>query len=110
MCNGRLWCIALIMFFVFKKKTAYELRISDWSSDVCSSDLANDFKSALIRADLQEADTGKPEKAQIFYQQEMTSLGNIRGRFESKTKYRSEERRVGKECVSSCSARCSPYH
>src|SRR3546814_16097928 len=28
------------MFFFFKQKTAYELRISDWSSDVCSSDLA----------------------------------------------------------------------
>src|SRR3546814_1350086 len=29
------------MFFVFKQKTAYEVRISDWSSDVCSSDLRN---------------------------------------------------------------------
>src|SRR3546814_2027095 len=29
------WC----MFFFFKQKTAYEMRISDWSSDVCSSDL-----------------------------------------------------------------------
>src|SRR3546814_5187114 len=29
------------MFFFFKQKTAYEMRISDWSSDVCSSDLAN---------------------------------------------------------------------
>src|SRR3546814_4537142 len=29
----------IFIFFVFKKKTAYELRISDWSSDVCSSDL-----------------------------------------------------------------------
>src|SRR3546814_13504802 len=28
------------MFFLFKQKTAYEMRISDWSSDVCSSDLA----------------------------------------------------------------------
>src|SRR3546814_8878987 len=28
-------------FFVFKQKTAFEMRISDWSSDVCSSDLAN---------------------------------------------------------------------
>src|SRR3546814_8930150 len=28
-----------MLFFVFKQKTAYELRISDWSSDVCSSDL-----------------------------------------------------------------------
>src|SRR3546814_7578281 len=30
----------LCVFFFFKQKTAYELRISDWSSDVCSSDLA----------------------------------------------------------------------
>src|SRR3546814_17352049 len=29
-------------YFVFKQKTAYEMRISDWSSDVCSSDLAED--------------------------------------------------------------------
>src|SRR3546814_4403034 len=29
----------MIFFFVFKHKTAYEMRISDWSSDVCSSDL-----------------------------------------------------------------------
>src|SRR3546814_2866567 len=29
----------MIFFFFFKQKTAYELRISDWSSDVCSSDL-----------------------------------------------------------------------
>src|SRR3546814_6648012 len=30
----------IIYFFFFKQKTAYEMRISDWSSDVCSSDLA----------------------------------------------------------------------
>src|SRR3546814_1092640 len=30
----------VICFFFFKQKTAYEMRISDWSSDVCSSDLA----------------------------------------------------------------------
>src|SRR3546814_1336059 len=29
-----------MLFFVFKQKTAYEMRISDWSSDVCSSDLS----------------------------------------------------------------------
>src|SRR3546814_8378324 len=29
-----------MLFFFFKQKTAYEMRISDWSSDVCSSDLA----------------------------------------------------------------------
>src|SRR3546814_7620676 len=31
------------MFFFFKQKTAYEMRISDWSSDVCSSDLRASF-------------------------------------------------------------------
>src|SRR3546814_9270924 len=34
----RLCCVFLVFFF-FKQKTAYEMRISDWSSDVCSSDL-----------------------------------------------------------------------
>src|SRR3546814_9542566 len=31
--------LCLLFFFFFKQKTAYEMRISDWSSDVCSSDL-----------------------------------------------------------------------
>src|SRR3546814_2178196 len=34
-----LLCVLLLFFFFFKQKTAYEMRISDWSSDVCSSDL-----------------------------------------------------------------------
>src|SRR3546814_5560873 len=33
-------CYLCVFFFFFKQKTAYEMRISDWSSDVCSSDLA----------------------------------------------------------------------
>src|SRR3546814_3645766 len=32
--------VYILLFFFFKQKTAYEMRISDWSSDVCSSDLA----------------------------------------------------------------------
>src|SRR3546814_15490402 len=36
-------CSYLYVFFFFKQKTAYEMRISDWSSDVCSSDLAFDI-------------------------------------------------------------------
>src|SRR3546814_9489471 len=36
-CAWLLYC--LYIFFFFKQKTAYEMRISDWSSDVCSSDL-----------------------------------------------------------------------
>src|SRR3546814_3615616 len=33
-------CCVMLIFFFFKQKTAYEMRISDWSSDVCSSDLS----------------------------------------------------------------------
>src|SRR3546814_3631129 len=44
---------SLIIFFFFKQKTAYEMRISDWSSDVCSSDLA-------------EFQKGKPRLLNIF--------------------------------------------
>src|SRR3546814_19984531 len=40
-------CVWLIFFF-FKKKTAYDLRISDWSSDVCSSDLPIEHDVARI--------------------------------------------------------------
>src|SRR3546814_19152983 len=37
-----------VFFFFFKQKTAYEMRISDWSSDVCSSDLADtDYAAGL---------------------------------------------------------------
>src|SRR3546814_9714703 len=35
---GACFCVVCVVFF-FKQKTAYEMRISDWSSDVCSSDL-----------------------------------------------------------------------
>src|SRR3546814_4225910 len=43
-----LLCFVLDVFFFFKQKTAYEMRISDWSSDVCSSDLAlADFLPAI---------------------------------------------------------------
>src|SRR3546814_2417416 len=41
--------ILFLFFFFFKQKTAYEMRISDWSSDVCSSDLtemSDEYKMA----------------------------------------------------------------
>src|SRR3546814_3422055 len=41
-------CAVWVFFFFFKQKTAYEMRISDWSSDVCSSDL--DALPGLIEA------------------------------------------------------------
>src|SRR3546814_3321441 len=51
MCRDELCCgqyvvgvimVVVLVFFVVKQKTAYEMRISDWSSDVCSSDLVRD--------------------------------------------------------------------
>src|SRR3546814_10367304 len=42
------WCVEFVFFF--KQKTAYEMRISDWSSDVCSSDLA-DIWTVMRHAD-----------------------------------------------------------
>src|SRR3546814_1464516 len=39
----------LLFFFFFKQKTAYEMRISDWSSDVCSSDLLYDGDNVVVR-------------------------------------------------------------
>src|SRR3546814_2801250 len=40
--------VCVVFFFFFKQKTAYEMRISDWSSDVCSSDLAKMLAGAGI--------------------------------------------------------------
>src|SRR3546814_9905244 len=40
----------MYVVFFFKQKTAYEVRISDWSSDVCSSDLSSAVASAAYRA------------------------------------------------------------
>src|SRR3546814_6261864 len=42
------------MFFFFKQKTAYEMRISDWSSDVCSSDLAATLDEAVSLLEKQD--------------------------------------------------------
>src|SRR3546814_4283583 len=48
-----LWCIGEFFFF-FKQKTAYEMRISDWSSDVCSSDLLDEGVRPLRMAARQQ--------------------------------------------------------
>src|SRR3546814_10577984 len=39
-----------MLFFFFKQKTAYEMRISDWSSDVCSSDLTRSSMYSIIKS------------------------------------------------------------
>src|SRR3546814_10410489 len=49
-------CCIFVLIFFFKQKTAYEMRISDWSSDVCSSDLHRD----LLRRDGRRRGGGGP--------------------------------------------------
>src|SRR3546814_2697185 len=44
----------MFIFFFFKQKTAYEMRISDWSSDVCSSDLLTLLMAVIFRALLRQ--------------------------------------------------------
>src|SRR3546814_10793034 len=56
-----LYCVVVLVFF-FKQKTAYEMRISDWSSDVCSSELGERHQEAKKRA---EQDGGKRARRHI---------------------------------------------
>src|SRR3546814_13860188 len=99
-----MWC-----FFFFKQKTAYEMRISDWSSDVCSSDLgplrARRRTSRRIPSGSNASRTGRPA-------QSWPCRSTVRScrRFATPPATRSEERRVGKECVSTCRSRWWPYH
>src|SRR3546814_5048967 len=90
-----------VVFFFFKQKTVYEMRISDWSSDVCSSDLLRrkqDF-SRHCRDPLRPPQG----RRQAWRLGKHLPLDRIVARS-------SEERRVGKECVSTCRSRWSPYH
>src|SRR3546814_2420139 len=84
--------------FFFKQKTAYEMRISDWSSDVCSSDL----------------NCTQYMKPAATITAGCISISSVAGSSmypaAPSTPSRSEERRVGKECVSTCRSRWSPYH
>src|SRR3546814_6309833 len=97
-------------FFFFKQKTAYEMRISDWSSDVCSSDLLD--KVALIDL-LDEARPRRLTYRELDAEADAVARALVaRGlkRGERVAILRSEERRVGKECVSKCRSRWSPDH
>src|SRR3546814_7851485 len=105
--------IVIFVFFFFKQKTAYEMRISDWSSDVCSSDLV-DVPSAMR---WQQARTVVTRRAvsQVTETPVFDAPPNRPAQISSirpilVVPSRSEERRVGKECVSTCRSRWSPYH
>src|SRR3546814_10597330 len=108
-------------FLFFKQKTTYEVRIIDWSSDVCSSDLLRDLARRShwrCRCSSESLKLRPPPRDQPLRNtrsrdnREVDTLDFIRG--ERKTRWgnrwqRSEERRVGQECVSTCRSRGSPY-
>src|SRR3546814_14751858 len=145
------------MIFFFKQKTAYEMRISDWSSDVCSSDLPS--PESLLKLPYPEVTLGAGKVylaapffdlaqrwlveearsnlldmgAQVFSPVHEVGPGpasivapeDIAGLEAADVVFavlngvdpgtifevgRSEERRVGKECVSTCRARWARYH
>src|SRR3546814_2183354 len=110
----RLFNVFTICFFFFKQKTAYEMRISDWSSDVCSSDLADPQVPETANQERIADGQGRPApraapghaRAPAEYRAPapLTSWPGI------PEPGRSEERRVGKECVSTCRSRWSTYH
>src|SRR3546814_10470978 len=97
----------VVLFFFFKQKTAYEMRISDWSSDVCSSDLITAQVEKIDGVSSVNSLTNTPDPIAnvddppLLIPQIPTSPEALA---------RSEERRVGKECVSTCRSRWSPYH
>src|SRR3546814_1201694 len=68
----------LIEMFIFKQKTAYEMRMSDWSSDVCSSDLMLDNGLAYLRISSFTTETGA-SLDKVFAQLQKDSKGEIKG-------------------------------
>src|SRR3546814_1315708 len=106
-------------FFFFKQKTAYEMRISDWSSDVCSSDLDIHVGEHSVRPNmdvvwelLQRSDL----EGALALTREFDALAagevppGLAPAAAPAPAGRSEERRVGNACVSTCRSRWSPYH
>src|SRR3546814_15735124 len=94
------------MFFFFKQKTAYEMRISDWSSDVCSSDL-NSRPLVHPRQWSESRRRSSSDHREARRLQPRRARQNRRRRIEREGG-RTEERRVGKACVSTCRSRRSP--
>src|SRR3546814_7095258 len=116
--------------FFFKQSTANDMRIMDWSSDVCSSDLhcvdllADLARLVLLAVEdqvlvlvLQLFDLGLHVRDRLLSGRCLLAALQLLDLFEQRLfalaglgLSRSEERRVGQECVSTCRSRWSPYH
>src|SRR3546814_20584966 len=123
--------VEVLFFFFFKQKTAYEMRISDWSSDVCSSDLlpigggyiapawvsqvgAKRAKELAFlpgnHVDGRTAEAWGWANAAVPAAQLIACVEAVAARIAKILAPRLEERRVGKVCVSTFRSRWSPYH
>src|SRR3546814_16831180 len=97
------------------------MRISDWSSDVCSSDLRYVdwyYRNLIDETDDRNKPGGPPYWGKYIYHDNNRDINfsDVSARqlmnyyLEWHPPIRSEERRVGKECVSTCRSWWSPYH
>src|SRR3546814_11120963 len=122
--------VVWLSVFFFKQKTAYEMRISDWSSDVCSSDLwrlplpffvfGTTQRFCFPRDERRTRTTGAKRTSGYRRLCRRPHAGDAtrrparqerpRHRPAQAARRRSEERRVGKECVSTFRSRWAPYH
>src|SRR3546814_12275808 len=108
--------------FFFKQRTAYEMRISDWSSDVCASDLTVrsgrkctgvTIVAAMMRVQCRtttgvQAAAGHRRADEQGKQPEDSASARKHGLTAGPPPDSAEERCVGKECVSTCRSRRSP--
>src|SRR3546814_8150209 len=98
--------IYMMRVFFFNQKPAYEMRISDWSSDVCSSDLADPGRRAGAGERLPARLGDHPLPGAVDRRDgPQHRAGLLRPDLA-----RSEARRVGKECVSTHRSGWLPYH
>src|SRR3546814_15542033 len=86
------------------------MRISDWSSDVCSSDLRQEERFMDDDSRLGQFEQELSAIIGDALARELVVYAHRPNPLEKELLRRSEERRVGKECVSTCRSRWSPYH
>src|SRR3546814_1466764 len=112
--------VILYIFFFFKQQTAYEMRISDWSQ-TCALPICIKVIFFDGRGGPPARGGGKThrfysslgteiETAEIQLTVQGQTISSNFGTIESARFNSSEERREGKECVSKCRSRWSPYH
>src|SRR3546814_3601040 len=116
--DGLICSVVYMMFFCFKQKTAYEMRISDWSSDVCSSDPQHRPHVEPRQQQLLGIGEGGAQRDRVglLVDRHVGELQLAAHRIQRAVVQLEPHRRqigrarVGKACVSTCRSRWAPYH